>query len=447
MRYILLLIILSFTSLSAKSEWEMIDNNRFVPGIDGHEFEFGMGRPVEINNSVFAMNTNSVSSIVYSEDYCMNWDTSLFAPFDYMGTSTRFYDLVKNDISLFVPADSGRLYRSFDKGETWDYYLFENDIHPIQHLLFVNENVGYVGMIDKHLLSKTTDGGKSWNPLPIVGNALPEVFSFQRLVASSEDHIIVVGFDLTITPTKLIFLETTDGGDSWHRFETEEFEKSKYVYFYYTNLTYHNGYYFVEYRYKNSNLAHTSLFKSKDFRTWEPIFISDTISGAMVIDEIKFYDNIGIAMGDAIFIVSTDNGETWVHLYDDNGESLRGFSSFVYLDDGYVYSQGTVFYIDDEGLKRARPKIFRYKLDLADLSVEMELSSLKVYPNPAKSVLNIEYDKKIKSLEILDMSGKNLLNTGELIPTNKQVLNIDYLTTGTYFVRINNKIYKKIIIQ
>lgn len=450
MRLILIFIFLTKGLLIASSSWEMIDNNTYISSRDGRKFEYFIGIPVEINNTVYALNANLIASVVYSEDYCMNWDTtSCLAPLDYLGASTRFYDLVKNGTNLFVPADSGRLYRSFDKGKTWDYYLFENDIHPIQHLRFLNKNVGYLGMVDKHLLAKTTDGGKSWNPLPLVGDVLPEVFSFSTFVATSEEHIIVVGYDLTKPEAKLIFLETTDGGNSWHRFESEVFEKSKYVYFYYTNLTYHNGYFLVEYRYKNSSLGHTSLLKSKDFRTWEPLFISDTISGGKSITQIKFYNNIGIAMGTSAFIVSSDNGDTWVDLYDEK-DTVTSFvvrlrSGFAYLDDGYVYCQGDFYYLDDDGLKRARPKIFRYKLDFANTSVELELSSLKVYPNPAETEITINYDKVIKSINILDLTGKKLFSKEYLNGAKNISLDVDFLQSGTYFLNINDKIYKRFV--
>ncbi|TNE37148.1 T9SS type A sorting domain-containing protein [bacterium] len=203
----------------------------------------------------------------------------------------------------------------------------------------------------------------------------------------------------------------------------------------------------MEYPHKDGPSGNTSLLKSKDFRTWEPIFISDS-SSLKNIKQIKFYDNIGIGIGADIFIVSSDNGETWVDLYDKKDTVLFDKAApigFAYLDDGYVYTQGFIYYIDDEGLKRARPKIFRYKLDFANTSVELELSSLKVYPNPAETEITINYDKVIKSINILDLTGKKLYSKEYLNGAKNISLDVDFLQSGTYFLNINDKIYKRFV--
>ncbi len=87
-------------------------------------------------------------------------------------------------------------------------------------------------------------------------------------------------------------------------------------------------------------------------------------------------------------------------------------------------------------------KLYRYKLDI-QASIETELINLSVYPNPAQSEVNITYEKGLESIEVIDISGKNMLSLDGLSLANEKSINVDALSTGTYFIRINNKIYKR----
>ncbi|QNK77168.1 T9SS type A sorting domain-containing protein [Winogradskyella sp. PAMC22761] len=76
-------------------------------------------------------------------------------------------------------------------------------------------------------------------------------------------------------------------------------------------------------------------------------------------------------------------------------------------------------------------------------------SSLKVYPNPAKSVLNIVSvdDANIDSVEIFNLLGKNVLSTSNL---NNSAVDVSQLATGVYLLKINsgiNFVTKRIVIE
>ena len=71
--------------------------------------------------------------------------------------------------------------------------------------------------------------------------------------------------------------------------------------------------------------------------------------------------------------------------------------------------------------------------------------NLNIYPNPAKDELNIVFDKGINSVVILDLNGKAILSSNNLAPQMEQSINIDYLQTGTYFIKINDNIYKRFV--
>lgn len=78
-------------------------------------------------------------------------------------------------------------------------------------------------------------------------------------------------------------------------------------------------------------------------------------------------------------------------------------------------------------------------------NIETENQNLSIYPNPAKEEIKINYDKMINSIEILDLNGKRVLSNQYLAPQMEQSLNIDYLQSGTYFIRINDKVYKRFV--
>lgn len=440
--YILLTFVILASTATAE-KWELIDNNTTVVDPKGRNSEFNVFGMVELNGTIFNNNKNGRNSIVKSSDNCMNWDSCVYAPFNNIGASTTFYDLVKHKNDLFALADSGRIYHSFDGGTNWDFtYLGDEYKHPIQHLKFVNDSVGFLGHMQNIGFLKTTDAGRTWNPLPDASGIFPEIFRMYNFVALDENTIYFVG----AWTEGYYFFKTTNGGVDWEKVEAEPFESYPQVPAQYNHLAYREPYIIVEKRYKPSAMGNVSIMKSKDFINWEPIFISDTISGGKFIHDIKYYGSTIIGIGTRIFIISTDNGESWLDLYDESDEFYNrnnSPSSLIYKD-GYVYSPGTIIEKDEEGLNRSIRKFYRYNLD-SKSSVESFTTKVNIYPNPAKEEIKINYDKMINSIEILDLNGKRVLSNQYLAPQMEQSLNIDYLQSGTYFIRINDKVYKRFV--
>ncbi|MCD1117228.1 M28 family peptidase [Chryseobacterium turcicum] len=80
-------------------------------------------------------------------------------------------------------------------------------------------------------------------------------------------------------------------------------------------------------------------------------------------------------------------------------------------------------------------------------SSQNKLESIKIYPNPAKDILNIETPKEIKnfSFEIKDMNGR-LISTYE----NETTINVSKLSNGVYLCTVKSDgetITKKVIIE
>lgn len=63
------------------------------------------------------------------------------------------------------------------------------------------------------------------------------------------------------------------------------------------------------------------------------------------------------------------------------------------------------------------------------------LAKFRFYPNPVKSILNIENDSPISKVEIFALTGQNILN--KEINTESAQIDLFNLSAGTYFVRVS----------
>ncbi len=61
-------------------------------------------------------------------------------------------------------------------------------------------------------------------------------------------------------------------------------------------------------------------------------------------------------------------------------------------------------------------------------------SSLRIYPNPASNILNIQHDLMIKKIMVIDFTGKAVIN--KHINSNKSTIDISAIPSGIYLVQI-----------
>lgn len=77
-------------------------------------------------------------------------------------------------------------------------------------------------------------------------------------------------------------------------------------------------------------------------------------------------------------------------------------------------------------------------------SLNPDKSSLQIFPNPTKDIVQIKHNSKIDKITILDSLGKEIL-----IQTQKNnELNVENLSKGLYFIEIfteNVKFYRKLV--
>ncbi|GAB3730925.1 YCF48-related protein [Silanimonas algicola] len=183
--------------------------------------------------------------IVLRGDDAGQW-TQLASP-----TRVALTSVASADGELWAAGHSGVILRSSDNGDTWtrqrldvwDPESFEpSQGAPILDLLFADANTGFaVGAFST--LLRTTDGGQSWVPLSIKGEALPAdtppaetdddgvgfdengVLSADDLVLEDEvdPHLNAIARDaggtLYLAGERGAMFRSRDNGDTWQRLE------------------------------------------------------------------------------------------------------------------------------------------------------------------------------------------------------------------------------------
>ena len=84
------------------------------------------------------------------------------------------------------------------------------------------------------------------------------------------------------------------------------------------------------------------------------------------------------------------------------------------------------------------------ELGIGDLNFA---SGLQLYPNPATTEINIQSStENIQTVQLFDLSGKQLMELTAL-DNNQLSLDVSQIAKGIYFIRLNNQVTKKVIIN
>jgi hypothetical protein len=79
---------------------------------------------------------------------------------------------------------------------------------------------------------------------------------------------------------------------------------------------------------------------------------------------------------------------------------------------------------------------------------EFGSNSIKVYPNPANTLVNVEAGEALQTIRITDMLGKKIIESQPL--QNQAVIDVSQLGSGLYLIEItasNKKTTKKLVIK
>ncbi len=442
--YTFTFLLILFHTISFSAQWEVIDNNTIVKNPDGDEFHFKTYEMEELFGIFYTVNLNNTNGILNSMNKGFRWEASFYETRNIKNESNAIYDLIKQGEQLYAPAEPGSVHILSSKTQEWNKISITNETDPLTRLQFVNDSVGFIGYNSTIGFYKTTDKGITWEAFNNIESQIVSNFRFLNFVAKNENELYIVGS----VNNSLYFYKTTNSGITWTSFQSELFEKSDLVIQAYYNLKYEAPYFYVENRYKQIKDGKTSMMRSNDFIKWEPVFISDFVDFGKFIHSFKFYGNNGFALGTQVFLYTEDGGDTWVDLYDendifyDNKNPINGF--FLYED--YLYASGAIEELDENGDLTRVSKFFKYNTKNIT-SVYENRVNISIYPNPSTSFINLESEDMIESYDILDMSGKVVANNTSTLYQNKVYIDIEGLSKGTYFIRINENLYKRFVKQ
>ena len=174
---------------------------------------------------------------------------------------------------------------------------------------------------------------------------------------------------------------------------------------------------------------------------------------------IEVYANIGVRLdGNPQIIAFNSTTSEFTNLFSNTDigfvDVLNNDYHLTNLSTAIGYATGVIdFPADDfEGDSRtiSMLDVGADQLSLTSGLIEREKqkSSFEIYPNPATHTIKVELnnDVQIKTIAIYDLTGK-LIILKKSVPKSQIIkLNIEGLSAGTYFIKVNNLISSKFII-
>ena len=168
------------------------------------------------------------------------------------------------------------------------------------------------------------------------------------------------------------------------------------------------------------DLSVNKYFNFKLYGPPRPIYVSFQDAGS---NEIYAFNS-----------VLSSNNQWQQFTVDLSSVSNQNIDRFVLFLDQSVVNWDT-YYLDD--------------FHLSDIPLEtqyLEFSdNIKIFPQPAKNVVNISSVNSISSVSVLDITGKSIINTSFLKNKNNVTIDISFLDAGVYLVSVvlNDKVITK----
>ncbi len=317
--------------------------------------------------------------------------------------------------------------KTTDYGKTWDS-ISANQFngYNFKKLSFLNKNIGLIGGDAGYVL--THDGGQSFQKINIDTNGLytgcKDITIVDGRFIVSEVRRVVVTHPFMVSQ----IMYSDDQGITWTR-----------------------------------SIANTDTFSVNG---------NNEFSG---IKEIHFIDNQnGYAVGaDGQFLKTQDKGSTWQRIAIPLTGNITSVN-FTSLTDGFVCHEGDLYKTKDGGNTwhiQVLPFNFKVsKVDFFDSMVgyalggkaiykttqfgdplainSLETSQLKVFPNPAKSIIKIEVAQgiQVKSLDLFDATGRHI----QAYLDNIESIDISKIDSGAYMLILDTnqgQLTKKIMIK
>ena len=337
-----------------------------------------------------------------------------------------------------------QMYHSNDGGFSWDLFDAGNEGNIID-LDFISEQTGFA-ISDSSELLKTIDSGNSWE---IINIPFDSMYYSNIQFIDNENGFLITGNSR--------FMKTEDGGETWYSytFDTINFLRSCFF------LDASNGWITGS----QGLCAHTTNGGLNwDIQSFDTYYLTD----------IYFFN---LEKGFAISYIgelfeTTDGGENWeetelfdnqlinIKFVDDTNGWLVGLCKIYHTENGgYTWeeefdlttsgynqsiSSFSALSSDDAWFCSSSGKIFSYGLQTG-ISEETRIE-LRIFPNPANYILNIDaqFNSKNRIIEIYSIEGRFILRKEIEQWTNPVQLNISSLKAGIYILKIKGEkgVYK-----
>lgn len=121
------------------------------------------------------------------------------------------------------------------------------------------------------------------------------------------------------------------------------------------------------------------------------------------------------------------------------GSDMESMGSIFIEEDGSYIVAGTTSSIDgDVSNSYGLGDVWIVKLEGDEIMNvnDLNLSSIRIYPNPAQDFINISNEKEISRIAVVDVSGKQLLN--KTVNSKNEALNISQLPVGIYILKVES---------
>jgi photosystem II stability/assembly factor-like uncharacterized protein len=366
----------------------------------------------------------------------------------------------------FIVTLDGEIYRTYDKGNSWNVFdvetdaLWDSNYTPwslsLLSIDFPKNSVGYIGAQDGNVFM-TRDFGNSWKFMP---NAVPwnddindihfinidsgyavaasgkfvtRTFnsskSWQSQIIDRFYSIIFINDSIGLVSGEGIF-RTDDYGNTWIRQNAD----STKTYFSVFMLNSING---IAVGKKGS-----VIFTKDGGKNWSP---NNNISKYDLKSVVFLNDSIGFAVGGITFpkfepvgviLITTDGGKSWSEDSIANGLLTK----IIILEDSTVITVGFGGHVLKSSINAL--------LNITGIN-ELSNNKISLYPNPAFDVLNIDlfgYLITNSTLKLFDIKGAMVI-TSQITSKNIQI-DISRLKPGMYFGSLlleNKQLYFKFI--
>ena len=404
----------------------------------------------------------------------------------------------------YIGGDTGTLLKSIDSGQNWNSISITLDnvaanfpLGAIHDLTFINENYGYMLMAEPNFslfsptplistLWETQNGGLNWRQIEGNNSSLLSSLNMTSLYVKDTSNLFLGGHGWFYSSTIVEYNNSTWNGNLALSTSISSYDAGV------TDMDFHNG----------LGLATTNgqyILRSTDNgATWDTINpeignfnpnnpwagTNTVLTSIEIIDGSTAY--AGYRYNDGNFTMgllkTIDSGLTWDF---DIGSATFAYPDFTCLNssqNGTVYSGGVInsggttlqgiifesssnllwnYYYFDEAIYNISSNGLNQTFAVGEngflvtnsqptASIEQELSELdfRVYPNPVKEQLFIDFNNNQNwKIQLLDASMKQTNLTSSSFGVQNGI-DISSLSKGIYFLVLyngNKKIIKKII--